>query len=157
MGKTSLLFQLLERLRSSAQSAFLFQTQCDSSQLLRYLMHDLGLDGHDYDVVRMHARLNEFLLARHRQAGVSCSSSTRPESFRLVLETVRLLSDFEAPDRKLLQIVLAGQPELAHRLSRPGLSQLRQRIAILKGLDLCLPRRSSVSLITGSGWQGTRA
>jgi hypothetical protein len=47
---------------------------------------------------------------------------------------VRLLSDFEAPDRKLLQIVLAGHPELAQRLSSPGLGQLRQRIAVLKGL-----------------------
>jgi type II secretory pathway predicted ATPase ExeA len=51
------------------------------------------------------------------------------------LETVRLLSDFEATDKKLLQIVLAGQPELAQRLLRPGLAQLRQRIAIQARLD----------------------
>jgi len=52
-----------------------------------------------------------------------------------VLETVRLLTDFEAADRKLLQIVLAGQPELAHRLMRPGLAQLRQRISVVAGLE----------------------
>jgi len=48
---------------------------------------------------------------------------------------VRLLTDFEAADRKLLQIVLAGQPELAHRLMRPGLAQLRQRISVVAGLE----------------------
>jgi len=41
MGKTTLLLQLLERLRSSARTAFLFQTQCDSLQFLRYLLGDL--------------------------------------------------------------------------------------------------------------------
>jgi hypothetical protein len=48
---------------------------------------------------------------------------------------VRLLTDFEAADRKLLQIVLAGQPELGHRLMRPGLAQLRQRISVAVGLE----------------------
>jgi hypothetical protein len=47
---------------------------------------------------------------------------------------VRLLSDFETPRAKLLQIILAGQPELAEKLSHPGLSQLRQRITSFNGL-----------------------
>ena len=46
------------------------------------------------------------------------------------LEQVRLLSTLEAPDRKLLQIVLAGQPELEAKLARPELRQLNQRIAV---------------------------
>jgi hypothetical protein len=83
----------------------------------------------------MHAQLNEFLfreaVAGRRVALVIDEAQNLSDS---VLETVRLLSNFEAPDRKLLQIVLAGQPELAHRLSSPGLSQLRQRIAVVKGL-----------------------
>jgi len=45
MGKTSLLFQLLERLKGSIRSAFLFQTQCDSRELLRYLLEALGVEG----------------------------------------------------------------------------------------------------------------
>jgi hypothetical protein len=52
---------------------------------------------------------------------------------------VRLLSDFEAPDKKLLQIILAGQPELSERLSRPGLAQLCQRIAIPARLEALAP------------------
>jgi hypothetical protein len=52
-----------------------------------------------------------------------------------VLETVRLLSNFETPHAKLLQIVLAGQPGLAAKLAKPELSQLRQRIAVLSRLE----------------------
>jgi hypothetical protein len=52
---------------------------------------------------------------------------------------VRLLSDFEAPDKKLLQIILAGQPELSERLLHPRLAQLRQRIAIAARLEALPP------------------
>jgi hypothetical protein len=52
-----------------------------------------------------------------------------------VLETVRLLSDFETPKAKLLQIILAGQPELAGKLASPSLSQLRQRISIVNRIE----------------------
>jgi hypothetical protein len=48
-----------------------------------------------------------------------------------VLETIRLLSDFETPRRKLLQIILCGQPQLGHKLAHPDLVQLRQRITVL--------------------------
>lgn len=52
-----------------------------------------------------------------------------------VLETVRLLSDFETPQAKLMHIILAGQPELADKLASPGLAQLRQRVSIVHGLE----------------------
>lgn len=136
MGKTTLLFQLLKRWKGYIHSAFLFQTQCDSRELLRYLLEDLGLDSQEHDVVRMHSELNDFLY-RETRAGKPVVVFI-DESQNLsdnVLETVRLLSDFEAPDKKLLQIVLAGQPELGHRLSHPRLAQLRQRISIQARLD----------------------
>lgn len=136
MGKTTLLFQLLKRWKGYVHSAFLFQTQCDSRELLRYLMEDLGLDSQDRDIVRMHADLNDFLF-RETKAGKRVVLFI-DESQNLsdpVLETVRLLSDFEAPDRKLLQIVLAGQPELEQRLAGPGLTQLEQRIAVRAKLE----------------------
>ncbi len=136
MGKTTLLFQLLERLKDSVRSAFLFQTQCDSRELLRYVLDGLGLESQDHDLVRMHGRLNEFLfreaLAGRRVVLVIDEAQNLSDA---ALETVRLLSDFEAPDKKLLQIVLAGQPELARRLLHPGLGQLCQRIALRARLD----------------------
>jgi len=136
MGKTTLLFQLLQRWKGYVHSAFLFQTQCDSRELIRYLLDDLGLKSDGEDIVRMHSELNEFLY-RETKAGrrVVVFIDEAQNLSDTVLETVRLLSDFEAPDKKLLQIILAGQPELEERLSRPGLAQLRQRIAIQSRLE----------------------
>src|SRR6202045_4425342 len=136
MGKTSLLFQLVERLKGSIRSAFLFQTQCDSRELLRYLLEALGVEGGpEADLVQLHSRLNQFLLAEAtagRRVVVFIDEAQNLSDS--ALETVRLFSNFEATDRKLFQIVLAGQPELARRLNNPRLAQLRQRIAVLTGL-----------------------
>jgi general secretion pathway protein A len=136
MGKTTLLFQLLKRWKGYVHSAFLFQTQCDSRELIRYLLEDLGLKSDDGDIVRMHSELNDFLF-RETKAGrrVVVFIDEAQNLSDAVLETVRLLSNFEAPDKKLLQIVLAGQPELAQRLASPKLAQLRQRIAVQARLD----------------------
>ena len=135
MGKTSLLFQLLERLKGSIRSAFLFQTQCDSRELLRYLLEGLGIDSQEGDLVQLHARLNQFLLAEARSGRRVVVFIDEAQNLSdSALETVRLLSNFEASDRKLFQIVLAGQPELARRLKNPRLAQLSQRIAVLTGL-----------------------
>lgn len=141
MGKTTLLFQLLQRWRGYVHSAFLFQTQCNSRELIRYLLNDFGLKSDGKDIVRMHSELNEFLF-RQKLAGkqVVVFIDEAQNLSDTVLETVRLLSDFEATDKKLLQIVLAGQPELANRLSHPGLAQLRQRIAVQAHLEALAPR-----------------
>jgi len=140
MGKTTLLFQLLQRWKGYVHSAFLFQTQCSSRELIRYLLDDLGLKSDGEDVVKMHSELNDFLF-RETKAGrrVVVFIDEAQNLADEVLETVRLLSDFEAPDKKLLQIILAGQPELAQRLSRPGLAQLRQRISIPARLEALPP------------------
>src|SRR6201982_3392460 len=131
MGKTTLLYQLLQRWKGYMHTAFHFKTQCASRELLRYLLDDLGLESSGADIVRMHSELNDFLY-RETKAGrrVVVFIDEAQNLSHEALETVRLLSDFEAPDRKLLQIILAGQPELSERLFRPGLEQLRQRIAI---------------------------
>ena len=136
MGKTTLLFHLLEKFRYSAHTAFIFQTQCNSRDLLRFLLGELGIAGEDDDLVRMHEQFNRYLLeqasAGHRVIVVIDEAQNLEPS---VMETVRLLSNFETPRGKLLQIILAGQPELAITLSRSSLSQLRQRISSFNGLD----------------------
>jgi general secretion pathway protein A len=135
MGKTTLLFHLLEKFRSSARTAFLFQTQCTSREFMRFLLAELGYDTGDQDFVKMHEEFNKHLL-REARAGnrfivvVDEAQNLDPS----VLETIRLLSDFETPRAKLLQIVLAGQPELADKLASRNLAQLRQRISLVSGL-----------------------
>ena len=141
MGKTTLLFHLLEKFRRSARTAFLFQTQCSSRELLRFLLAELGIESQENDLVRMHEQFNRYLtresLAGNRVIVVIDEAQNLEPS---VLETVRLLSNFETPRGKLLQIILAGQPELATKLAGSSLSQLRQRIASFNGLDPLAPQ-----------------
>lgn len=135
-GKTTLLFHLFEKFRSSARIAFLFQTQCNSREFMRFLLAELGYEcGDASDFVHMHDEFNKRLLQEARAGNrfivvIDEAQNLEPS----VLETVRLLSDFETPRAKLMQIVLAGQPELADKLARPGMIQLRQRVSLILGL-----------------------
>ena len=136
MGKTTLLFQLLQRLRrTSARTVFLFQTCCDSSDLIRYLLRDLGIPPAP-DIASMHHQLNDALV-REARAGrqfvlVIDEAQNLTEA---VLESIRLLSDFETSQGKLLQIILAGQGQLIPTLMKPGMLQLTQRISVMNFLD----------------------
>jgi general secretion pathway protein A len=136
MGKTTLLFHLLEKFRSSARTAFLFQTQCNSREFMRFLLAELGYEGDGQDFVHMHEEFNKRLLQEARAGNrfivvIDEAQNLEPS----VLETVRLLSDFETPRAKLLTIILAGQPELAGKLASPSLSQLRQRVSIVNRIE----------------------
>ena len=136
MGKTTLLNKLIEELRDSTRTVFLFQTQCDSREFFGYLLRELGEEAGGMDLASMHSKLNAILfqemLEGRRFVLIVDEAQNLDDS---VLETIRLLSDFETNHAKLLEIVLVGQPELAAKLSRPGLSQLRQRIAVLAKLE----------------------
>jgi type II secretory pathway predicted ATPase ExeA len=141
MGKTTLLFQLLEQLRGKTRTAYIFHTQCDSAQILASLVAELEFDP---DANReqtpapredLQESLNRLLL-REAQAGrtpvvIIDEAQNLQEP---VMETIRLLSNFENPTAKLMQIVLAGQIELGQRLASPRLLQLRQRISIVSRL-----------------------
>jgi len=135
-GKTTLLLHLLERLRKSAKTVFLFQTQCDSREFFRSLLTDLGVDASTENMAHMHESLNSVLLSNARSGKRFVLVIDEAQNLkRSVLETVRLLSDFETPGSKLMQIVLCGQPQLADKLSHPDLTQLRQRISIVSRLQ----------------------
>jgi type II secretory pathway predicted ATPase ExeA len=159
MGKTTLLFHLLEYLKPTTRSAFLFQTQCDKREFLRYLMADIGLDAPDNDYVRMHTTLNQFLV-RNAEEGkqfvlvIDEAQNLSDE----VLEAVRLLSDFETSRRKLMHIILTGQPQLARKLARPNLEQLRQRVSLisqLKPLNAPEVRRYIEHRLNRANYQGS--
>ena len=136
LGKTTLTFQLLEKLQRTSRTVFLFQTQCNSRELFHYVLSDLGVNASGMDMVSMHDKLNE-ILARERLAGrrfvlaIDEAQNLDPA----VLETIRLLSNFETSRAKLLTILLIGQPQLAHTLADPSLVQLEQRIAVFARLQ----------------------
>ena len=142
-GKTTLIQALLCQLAVGTQTALIFSTITSPLDLLRYVCDEFKLiepmqgirDAHDYIYF-----LNEFLLQKYR-AGQNAAliideaQNLSPE----VLESVRLLSNFETTKDKLLQILLVGQPELTERLNSPQLRQLKQRVALrhhLRALSL---------------------
>ena len=135
MGKTTLLFHLLEKLRKSAHTAFLFQTQCDSPGFLRCVLADLGVKAQSHDLVEMQRQLNDFLVRESRIGQPLVLVVDEAQNLdNSVLETIRMLSNFETPRAKLMHIILAGQPKLADKLASAKLVQLRQRLSIISRL-----------------------
>src|SRR6266403_1379245 len=142
-GKTTLIHALLNDLNGSCQTGLIFSTIVNPVDLLRSVCEEFGLietkkplrEIHDYLV-----SLNEFLLENYRK-GESCALII-DEAQNLsaeILESIRLLSNFETSKDKLLQILLVGQPELAIRLNSPELRQLKQRVMLrhhLRSLSL---------------------
>lgn len=125
-GKTTILRAVLRRLGRELDVAFLNQPDLDASELLRTILHEFEFPAQSDDKVALRAQLAAFLEKRPQPAILVID-----EAHILgeeALEQVRLLSNFEMNDRKLLQIVLAGQPELKQLLSRPRLRPLAQRI-----------------------------
>ena len=144
MGKTTLLYELLEELRDRMRTVFLFQTQCNAREFFEYLLSELGVDTAGMGLVAMHNKLNELLfaemLAGKRFVLIVDEAQNLDDS---VLETIRLLSNFETTHTKLLQIVLAGQTQLAEKLAHPRLSQLLQRITVLNRLEPLSPQETA--------------
>jgi type II secretory pathway predicted ATPase ExeA len=132
MGKTTLLNRILSYFRSSARTAFIFETQCNSHELLRNLLLELEVRGaeDETDNIALLNHLKRYLLSqaknRRRVLLIVDEAQNLDDA---VLEAIRLLSNFETFETKLLHIVLAGQPQLANKLGRPEMAQLRQRIS----------------------------
>ena len=133
-GKTTLIQTLLSQLGENTQTALLFSAISSPLDLLRYVceefslvepLHDLR-DSHDYISL-----LNQFLLERYRNGENAALIIDEAQNLSLeVLESIRLLSNFETTKDKLLQILLVGQPELNDRLDTPQLRQLKQRVTL---------------------------
>jgi MSHA biogenesis protein MshM len=137
MGKTTLLFRFLDDIRESARTAFLFDidSQCEPRELVGYILRDLditpGATG-----AEMHDQLSGVLVAEARAGRRLVLVIDEAQNLSdAALETVRLLTNFETPLAKLMQIVLAGQTQLSNKLMQPSLVQLRQRISTICRLE----------------------
>ena len=132
-GKTTLLNKMQEWLaRQRVRTAFIFNPRLDADQFLDFMMTDFGIPGGGSGPKsQVLLRLNQWLLERFRAGEtvvliVDEAQNLAPE----VLEEIRLLTNLETSTEKLLQIVLAGQPELDAKLNQPALRQIRQRITL---------------------------
>jgi type II secretory pathway predicted ATPase ExeA/outer membrane protein OmpA-like peptidoglycan-associated protein len=135
MGKTSLLLSLLERFRTDAHTAFVFQPQNEPHDLLQSVLYELGTSSTETSLHKLFEQVNDVLYraARDRKRVILVVDEAQNLEY-VVLEALRQLSNFETPDAKLLQVVLAGQPQLAEKLAAGAHEQLRQRISAISRL-----------------------
>lgn len=129
--KTTVCRAMLDQLGPSYSTALILNPVLTPEQLVKAVAMEFGLDPRGKDRLETISELNQFLLrqAELRRDCVLIIDEAQNLSNEL-LEQVRLLSNLETDDRKLLQIVLMGQPELRDRLNDHSLRQLRQRITV---------------------------
>lgn len=132
-GKTLVLRCLLGLLKESKDVAYayLFNARLSPSEFLQYVLSDFGMPVSGKNKSELLFELGQFVVSRgaRRMTTVLIVDEAHHLSAD-ILEEVRLLSNLETDDEKLLQIVLVGQPELNEKLDSVGLRQLKQRIAV---------------------------
>jgi general secretion pathway protein A len=130
-GKTTLLRTLLERLNADTPVAYVHNSALNIEGLLEYVLQDWGVKSTANSHAQRLFELNEFLIDQHRKGGTPVLVIDEAQNLSVkTLEAVRMLSNFETTNQKLMQILLVGQPELRDKLDLPELRQLKQRIGL---------------------------
>ncbi|HVM97655.1 MAG TPA: AAA family ATPase [Candidatus Acidoferrales bacterium] len=142
-GKTSLLYSVLSELGPEIETAYVANTSISFDDLLSEILADLGIAASDRGRAAMLRQLNEFLRRCAEERRLVAVVVDEAQNLSLeALENIRLLSNFETFENKLLQIVLVGQPELDIKLASPQLRQLANRIAVRCQLNPLSPVES---------------
>ena len=140
-GKTLLVRCLLDALsRHKIGFAFVYNPVLSVPDFLAHLLKDFGVRFNSHSKIELLSSLNNYLVARSRRGETTALVVDEAQllSWEL-LEEIRLLTNLETSQYKLLQIVLVGQPELEQKLDSQELRQLKQRVAMrcrLKPLEL---------------------
>jgi general secretion pathway protein A len=130
-GKTTVCRSLLERLPDEYATALILNPVLTEDQMLQAIMQEFSLDVHEGGRAYNYQRLNNFLLQLVGEKRVPVLLIDEAQDLPSeTLEFVRLLSNLETDNEKLIQIVLIGQPELKEILNKPCFRQLRQRITV---------------------------
>jgi MSHA biogenesis protein MshM len=148
-GKTVLCRHLLKTLQNECITAYIPNPDMGPDDLLMALASELGLQlVTPFNRHQTMASLARCLVAHARQGRrvVVCIDEAQAIPVRTV-ESLRLLSNLETEKRKLLQLVLLGQPELDEKLQRPEIRQLLQRITFSEYLGPMLPGRVEPYLV----------
>ncbi len=129
-GKTILLHKFLNWLRARRQSSsYIFQSQLKPLELFEAILRDFGAPFDSRRKGDLLAAMSEWLIHRHSMGDSPVLVIDEAQAMSLrTLDRLRMLLNLEMPGHKLLQIVLAGQPQLEEKLRRPELLQLRQRV-----------------------------
>jgi general secretion pathway protein A len=132
-GKTLLLRCLLRLLKESKDVAYayVFNGRLTPVEFLQYILSDFGLPTSGKNKSELLIQLGQFLITRGSKKLTTVLIVDEAHLLsEEILEEVRLLSNLETADDKLIQVVLVGQPELDEKLDSLGLRQLKQRIAL---------------------------
>ncbi len=137
-GKTTLCRCLLEQLPETCDVAVIFNPKLTASEMLAAICDEFELvyPTTDTSIKTYVDILNAFLLRRHAEGRTAVLVLDEAQNLTPdVLEQMRLLTNLETNEQKLLQIIMIGQPELRMMLDRPELRQLAQRITARYHLD----------------------
>lgn len=133
-GKTTICRCFLEQIPSHCRVAYIFNPKLTVAELLRTICHEFHIEvpaqGDVPTSLKIYVdALNEHLLRSHAAGQHNVLIIDEAQNLTPhVLEQLRLLTNLETSERKLLQIILIGQPELRHLLAQPELEQLAQRV-----------------------------
>jgi putative secretion ATPase (PEP-CTERM system associated) len=161
-GKTTLVRNLFRKLeKEQVVAAQLVSTQLDAEDMLRMVAAAFGLPHEDVSKAVLLRDLERFLLACHRQGKrallvVDEAQNLAPRA----VEELRMLSNFQAAEKPLLQSFLLGQPEFRLTLQSEGMQQLRQRVIAsyhLGPLDAADTRAYIEHRLHTAGWEGDPA
>src|SRR2546426_7155136 len=142
-GKTTLLQAFLQRLDGKAVVAYVLDSTLPFEGLLEYMLEELGVPTPANSPVQRLLALRRFMLDRRRAGQNTVLILDEAQNLdAATLEKIRMLSNFETPTEKLLQILLVGQPELQAKLNRPELRQLQQRIELQCSLPPLSPEQT---------------
>jgi len=132
-GKTLLLRCLLRLLKESRDIAYayVFNGRLSPTEFLQYILSDFGLPASGKNKSELLLDLGQFLVSRgSRRLTTVLIVDEAHHLSEDILEEIRLLTNLETPQQKLLQILLVGQPELDEKLDSVSLRQLKQRISL---------------------------
>jgi type II secretory pathway predicted ATPase ExeA len=137
-GKTLLLRCLLQLFKQSKDVAYayVFNSRLAPTEFLQYILSDFGLTTSGKNKSELLLGLGQYLISRSNKKQTTVLIVDEAHHLSAdILEEVRLLTNLETTDDKLLQILLVGQPELDEKLDSIGLRQLKQRVALRSHLD----------------------
>jgi general secretion pathway protein A len=129
-GKTTICRFFLNQVPKTTDVAFIVNPKLSAKELLASICDEFGLEtGPDPSIKALNDALNTYLLAAHSEGKQSVLIIDEAQNLQVdVLEQLRLLTNLETAEKKLLQIILLGQPELRMLLAQQELRQLNQRV-----------------------------
>lgn len=130
-GKTTVCRTLINKLDARTQVALITNTHMSGKDLLMSILEDLEVDYKPGSKSKLHTQLNDYLIEQLRNDNNVVLIIDEAQNLTpAVLEEVRMLSNLETENEKLIQIIFLGQPELKKKLALSRLEQLRQRVAV---------------------------